>query len=63
MEGIDALIGSDKIQIGSAAGSYFTAILKMEIEIKNVGYRKFEEVCIYQVANGKIVFEQFFRDI
>ena len=45
------------------AGSYFTAILKMEIEIKNIGFRKFEEVCVYQVANGKIIFEQFFRDL
>jgi hypothetical protein len=41
------------------AGNYFTVILRMEIEIKN----NFDEVCIYQVADGKIVFEQFFRDI
>jgi hypothetical protein len=45
------------------AGSYFTVILKMDIEIKKIGYKSFEEVCVYQVANGKIIFEQFFRDI
>ena len=45
------------------AGNYFTVILKMEIEIKNIGYKAFEEVCVYQVTNGKIIFEQFFRDI
>jgi len=45
------------------AGNYFTVILIMEIEIKNIGYKKFEEVCVYQVAKGKIIFEQFFRDI
>jgi hypothetical protein len=43
------------------AGNYFSVILQMEVEIKNIGYRKFEEVCVYQVANGKIIFEQFFR--
>jgi hypothetical protein len=45
------------------AGSYFTVILKMEIEIKKIGHKSLEEVCVYQVANGKIIFEQFFRDI
>jgi hypothetical protein len=45
------------------AGNYFSVILSMEIEIKNIGYKKIEEVCVYQVANGKIIFEQFFRDM
>jgi len=45
------------------AGSYFTVILKMEIEFKKMGYKSLEEVCVYQVRNGKIVFEQFFRDL
>jgi len=44
------------------AGGYFTVVLRMEIEIKNHGYKKMEEVCVYQVMDGKIVFEQFFRD-
>jgi len=45
------------------AGSFFTVILRMEIEIKSIGYKEIEEICVYQVANGKIIFEQFFRDI
>lgn len=45
------------------AGNYFTVILRMEIEIKNIGYKEFEEICVYQVADGKIIFEQFFRDV
>jgi hypothetical protein len=45
------------------AGSYFTVKLKMEIEIKNIGHKSLEEVCVYRVADGKIIFEQFFRDI
>ena len=44
------------------AGSYFSTVLTMEIELKQAGYRRFEEVCVYQVANGQIIFEQFFRD-
>jgi hypothetical protein len=45
------------------AGSYFTVILKMEIEFKKFGNKSLEEVCVYQVRNDKIVFEQFFRDL
>ena len=45
------------------AGSYFTVILKMEITIKKIGYVSVEEVCVYQVRNDKIAFEQFFRDL
>jgi hypothetical protein len=44
------------------AGSYFTVILKLEIEFKKIGNKSIEEVCVYQVRNGKVVFEQFFRD-
>ena len=44
------------------AGNSFSVILVMEIDIKRVGHKKFEEICVYQVADGKIIFEQFFRD-
>jgi len=44
------------------AGNYFTVVLKMEVELKNIGLKKMEEICAYQVKNDKIVFEQFFRD-
>jgi hypothetical protein len=44
------------------AGSYFSARLMMEIEIKNLGYKKIDELCVYRVLNDKIVSEQFFRD-
>jgi hypothetical protein len=45
------------------AGNYFSVILIMEIDIKKVGHKTFEEICVYQVAGGKIIFEQFFRDL
>jgi len=43
------------------AGSYFSARLVMEVDIKGVGYRVMEEICLYKVQHDKIVFEQFFR--
>ena len=42
-------------------GSYFTVTLTMDIEIKKVGKRHLDEICVYKVEGGKIVFEQFFR--
>lgn len=44
------------------AGGYFTVKLQMEIEIKKTGYKQFEEICIYEAKDGKIIFEQFFRN-
>src|ERR1700729_3368110 len=43
------------------AGKYFTVVLKMEITIKQRGSITLEEVCVYEVADSKVVFEQFFR--
>jgi hypothetical protein len=43
------------------AGKYFTVVLKMEIDMKQRGHITLEEVCVYEVVNGKVVFEQFFR--
>lgn len=43
------------------AGNFFTVVLKMEIDMKQRGHIVLEEVCVYEVANGKVVFEQFFR--
>jgi hypothetical protein len=43
------------------AGKYFTVVLKMEIDMKQRGKITLEEVCVYEVVDGKVVFEQFFR--
>jgi hypothetical protein len=43
------------------AGNFFSVVLKMVIEKKNGGSVTLEEVCVYQVVDGKVVFEQFFR--
>ena len=44
------------------ARNYFSTVLKMKIEIRNVGFKELEEMCVYHIKNGKIDFEQFFRD-
>ena len=44
------------------AGNYFSVVLKMEVELKNVGLRIMEEICVYQVKVDKIIYEQFYRD-
>ena len=44
------------------AGNYFSVVLKMEVELKNIGLKKMEEICVYLVKDDKIIFEQFFRD-
>ncbi|MDE0471704.1 MAG: nuclear transport factor 2 family protein [Ekhidna sp.] len=45
------------------AGDHFSAILKMDITMKEQPRRVDEEVAVYRVANGKIVSEQFFYDL
>ena len=42
------------------AGDHFSAVLKMDITMKEQPRRVDEEVAVYKVANGKIVSEQFF---
>jgi hypothetical protein len=43
------------------AGNYFSAKLAMDIEIRGIGRKSFEEIGVYQVLNNKIIAEQFFR--
>jgi ketosteroid isomerase-like protein len=43
------------------AGSHFAVTFKMDVTIKQMGKRvAMEEVAVYKVANGKIVYEEFF---
>ena len=40
--------------------NFFSVILKMDVDFKNGSHRSIEEICVYQVKSGKIIFEQFF---
>ena len=42
------------------AGNAFAITLAMDVTMKGRGRTKLEEVCVYQVKDGKIASEQFF---
>ncbi|SEW53239.1 nuclear transport factor 2 family protein [Chitinophaga arvensicola] len=42
------------------ADDYFAVQLLMDVTLANVGRRMRNELCIYQVQDGKIIREQFF---
>ncbi|PCE66402.1 nuclear transport factor 2 family protein [Sediminicola luteus] len=42
------------------ADNFFSCTMKMDVTFKGAPRSTMEEVCIYQVADGKIVSEQFF---
>lgn len=41
-------------------GRYITCTMGMDVTMKGVGRMKMDEVCVYEVKDGKIVKEQFF---
>ena len=46
------------------AGSHFTVVFTLDVTFKPEGRRfKMEEIAVYKIADGKIVFEQFFYDM
>lgn len=42
------------------AGNFFSCVMKVDATMKEMGRFVMEEICVYEVRNGKIVFEQFF---
>lgn len=42
------------------AGRFFTLAMGMDCTVKGQGRMKLDEVCVYEVKDGKIVLEQFF---
>ncbi len=46
------------------SGNHFSCTMTMEATFKEpIGREKMEEICLYQVKDGKIVKEQFFYDM
>jgi hypothetical protein len=41
-------------------GKYFSVAMMLDATFKGQGRMKLEEVCVYEVKDGKVVFEQFF---
>ena len=42
------------------AGRYFSVVMVLDATIKGMGRMSLEEICVYEVKDGKIVSEQFF---
>ena len=54
---------SSTVSDPQVAGNHFACTMKMDITFKERGRVQMEEVCVYEVADGKIVNEQFFYSI
>lgn len=44
------------------SGNWFSVPMAMDVTMKGQGRMQMEEMCLYQVRDGKIVREQFFYD-
>ena len=53
-------IHSSEVGDPIVGGNFFSCTMGMDITFKEQGRVKFEEVCVYEVADGKIASEQFF---
>lgn len=42
------------------AGNYFSVAMGMDATMKGMGRMKMDEICVYEVKDGKITKEQFF---
>ncbi|HWZ33593.1 MAG TPA: nuclear transport factor 2 family protein [Bryobacteraceae bacterium] len=57
-------VHSAKVEGPLVAGSHFTVVFKLDITFKPDGRRfTMEEVAVYKVADGKIVYEEFFYNM
>ena len=45
------------------SGNWFSVVMTMDATFKGRGRVNMEEICVYQVRDGKIVREQFFYDV
>jgi ketosteroid isomerase-like protein len=57
-------VHSVKVEGPLVAGSHFSVVFKLDITFKPDGRRfTMEEVAVYKVADGKIVYEEFFYNM
>ncbi|MEO8125598.1 MAG: nuclear transport factor 2 family protein [Bryobacteraceae bacterium] len=57
-------VHSAKVEGPLVAGSHFSVVFKMDVTFKPQGRRfTMEEVAVYKVADGKIVYEEFFYNM
>lgn len=51
---------SKEVSAPIVAGNYFTFRICQEFELKNIGYFKLDELCMFRVRDGKIIYEEYF---
>ena len=57
-------VHSAKVEGPLVAGSHFTVVFKMDFTLKPQNKRmQMEEVAVYKVVDGKIVYEEFFYNM
>ncbi len=57
-------VHSAKVEGPLVAGSHFAVVFKLDVTFKPESKRfKMEEVAVYKVADGKIVYEEFFYNM
>ena len=54
---------SSEISEPVVAGNFFTAKMAFDCTFKERGRQKMEEVCVYEVKDGKIASEQYFYNM
>lgn len=53
-------VHSNTVSDPVVTNNYFSVAAIMDLDFKGMGRQKMEEVCVYQVKDGKVVQEQFF---
>ncbi len=56
-------VHSGEVSDPLVAGNHFTLTMRNDITFKEAGRQQIEEVCVYEVQQGKVVKEQFFYPI
>jgi ketosteroid isomerase-like protein len=57
-------VHSVKVEGPLVAGAHFSAVFKLDVTLKPEGRRfHMEEVAVYKVADGRVVYEEFFYNM
>lgn len=59
LDNVEEFHGGD-ISEPIVAGNHFTSKMNFDVTFKDRGRQQMEEICVFEVQNGKIVHEQFF---
>ena len=61
-EGVEQMHGMS-VSDPLVAGNWFVVTMSLDVTFKERGRTAMDELCVYQVRNGRIVSEQFFYDV